>query len=374
MKIKSYFANSIQQAIQMARQELGPEAMLLNTKMASGDARRLGAYEVVFGLAHEETPSSPPQSSATDPGRVHSQATGVDRLSTDLSDLRRAVERMVVTFSRAARLFHSWPSQEPEWLTALAELTSCDVDADTALEVLGRAAGRPGPLASALREEVSSYCRADSQLGSPGSARRIVALAGPAGAGKTSVIASLAIRYGIYEACPVELLSADSERIGASLRLQSYAAILGLPLREIASPADLARCVDHAPADALLLIDTPPYDPPEGAYWHSLATWLAGRNDVDRQLVLPFSMKTADLMPVVERYQVFRPHKLILTHADATSSRGLLLACMRLLRLPVSFVSCGPEVPDDLQPAETLDLADLALGHSVKRKAASAAA
>jgi flagellar biosynthesis GTPase FlhF len=62
MKIKSYFSNSVEKAIQEARQEMGAEAMLLTTRRSSPETRRLGAYEVVFGLPAQAQTVTPPSS------------------------------------------------------------------------------------------------------------------------------------------------------------------------------------------------------------------------------------------------------------------------------------------------------------------------
>ena len=63
MKIKSYFAATVEDAIQQARQELGSEAMLITSRRAAPEARQLGAYEVVFGIASQQpAPAAPPES------------------------------------------------------------------------------------------------------------------------------------------------------------------------------------------------------------------------------------------------------------------------------------------------------------------------
>jgi flagellar biosynthesis GTPase FlhF len=68
MKIKSYFASSVEQAIQEARQELGTDAMLITSRRSSPETRSLGAYEVVFGLNARS--NAPTRSSASlRPGR-----------------------------------------------------------------------------------------------------------------------------------------------------------------------------------------------------------------------------------------------------------------------------------------------------------------
>src|SRR5271163_3875862 len=60
LRVKSYFAPSVDAAIAQARQELGDEALLLNTRKLSKDAGQAGGYEVVFGLAGQPAPAPAP--------------------------------------------------------------------------------------------------------------------------------------------------------------------------------------------------------------------------------------------------------------------------------------------------------------------------
>ena len=58
--VKSYFATNIPDAIEMARKELGADALLLNSRKAPPEARHLGAVEVVFGVHAEPRDVEPP--------------------------------------------------------------------------------------------------------------------------------------------------------------------------------------------------------------------------------------------------------------------------------------------------------------------------
>ena len=51
MRIKSYFASTVEGALSEARRELGPEAILIESRRSATESRRLGAYEVVCALA-----------------------------------------------------------------------------------------------------------------------------------------------------------------------------------------------------------------------------------------------------------------------------------------------------------------------------------
>src|SRR5580658_4095492 len=54
MRIKSFFAKSVDEAMTQARAQLGAEAMLLNTRKTPPQDGQPGGYEVVFGTIDEE--------------------------------------------------------------------------------------------------------------------------------------------------------------------------------------------------------------------------------------------------------------------------------------------------------------------------------
>src|ERR1700733_9613845 len=101
MKIKSYFASSVEQAIQEARQELGTDAMLITSRRSSPETRSLGAYEVVFGLQGPIARKRPASTPAAD-------------LSGELQNLRTQLQEIKSTL-QGARSSEA-PSSEAEEL------------------------------------------------------------------------------------------------------------------------------------------------------------------------------------------------------------------------------------------------------------------
>ena len=94
-----------------------------------------------------------------------------------------------------------------------------------------------------------------------------------------------------------------------------------------------------------------------------LAKFLAERRaDVDTHLVLPASMRAADLRRAAEQYAVFEPRKLLFTRMDETETCGPILSLSARMGKPVSFLSRGQRIPEDLEPASTDTLLDLVLG------------
>src|SRR5438105_4168030 len=108
MKLKSYFSGTVEAAMDLARKELGDEALLVNARPATPETRSLGAYEVVFGVMPGEVHVAPPPS-----------LKPVNSLAQDVAELRRELERMSQSI-RGARMF-SAPAVENDLYRRLIE-------------------------------------------------------------------------------------------------------------------------------------------------------------------------------------------------------------------------------------------------------------
>jgi len=348
--MKSFFAESVQSAMEHARVELGPDALLLDSREAPPEARHLGDYEVLFA-AGSEPPVSPPLPAS--PGSP--PAGGVDALWRQMEEIREMLGRMTPNA----------PVERSHTEAVAQALVEAGVEPTLAREI-GEAArlrasrrfvprfGAPRPAAGAgapnllleAAEEISASIAVAPEIG------RVTALIGPPGCGKTTTLVKLAVSQGLARGRAVRLISADTHRIGAAEQLRTYAAILGAPFEAVESAAALAQAIQSAPSSALVLIDTPGY----GAAMlrdlgGDLAAFLGGRQDIDTHLVLTASMRLEDLYNTARLYDAFRPAKLLFTRVDETSSLAAVFCVAARRNMPVSFLSTGQAIPEDLEPA-----------------------
>jgi flagellar biosynthesis protein FlhF len=371
MKLKSFFANSIEEAIRLARHELGPEAMLVNSKRTAVEARHLGAYEVVVCA---EAPEPAAKSAPQERHRPQPAASlPVDKLAHDVSELKQRMEKLALVLARSGSGM-AGVAFDPELSQIFNTLADAELDTELAYDIVGSLKS-PVP-AGALPTELAGRVRVDTQLGSPGAPTRIVALVGPPGAGKTSALVKLAVQYGIAVRKPVQILTTDTYRIAAAEELRSYAAILGLGYEVLETPADLAEVLDgntqndHHNNECsknsylkkdLILIDTPGLSRREMETSEDLAQVLAAHPGVDTHLVLPASMRAADLKRVADEYAIFRPRKLLFTRLDETQTFGPILSESIRMGKPLSFFARGQRIPEDLEPATVGLVLDLIL-------------
>jgi flagellar biosynthesis protein FlhF len=373
MRIKSYYAHAVEDAMSQARQELGPDAMLVNTRRAPLEARHLGDYEVVFAT---DVPLSDADTQDTAGGERTIQPSSLphgDRLARELADLKKELEGMRRTLQHTAFVPGQSAAQLPGYSDAYATLMASDLDPDSVRQILDAAEARQAAgartsrrdsrsLREALREELESRFAIAPSLGRSEASPRIVALVGPPGAGKTTTLVKLAVNYGLACRRPVLLLSVDNYRIAAGQQLQSYAAILGVGFHILETVGALAQAIEESRGKDLILIDTPGFGFSDLDISTALAGFLATRQDIDTHLVLPASMKSSDLARVADRYAIFQPDRLLFTKLDETGSLGGIYQEAARSGRPLSFFATGQRIPEDLETASKTRLLEALLG------------
>jgi flagellar biosynthesis protein FlhF len=380
MKIKSYYSRSVEEAMAAARAELGPDAMLVNSRKAPIQARHLGEYEVVFATLPADTVAGTLLPAA---GEGAAQPLS-DRLSSEVAELKKELEGMRRVLTRTACAPQQWTGVPPDVTDAFAALSAADVAPDLAREIVQSASNRYAParvgragiqpaatFQRALVEEISSRFTTDPFFGNKGNGPRIVALAGPTGSGKTTTLVKLAVQYGLAARRPVLLLSMDTYRVAAAEQLRAYAGILGVGFQVLETVGALAQSIEENRSKELIFIDTPGMGFGELEDATGLAQFLSTREDIDTHLVLPASMKAADLTRMVNAFEVLRPRHLLFTKLDETGSFGPILNEAARTRKPLSFFTNGQRIPEDLESAAHQRVLDLILtGQGGKARAA----
>ena len=346
MRIKSFYASTVEGAVTLARREMGAEAMLVESRKAPLEARYLGEYEVVCALV--------PEAEAAQPQTAGDDGPQDDRLAREMAEMRRQLDVMGKTITRSAWSGTRWPSASPEMPEWHARLMATDMDGELVHQILDGAERRAAPglsgLEGAVTAEIEERVLVNSTLAAA-NGLGAVALAGPPGAGKTTMIAKLAVTWGLAARRPLALVSMDDFRVSGADQLRSYATILGACFQALDSVGALAQALDENRGKRLVLIDTPGYGPRDMDRAADLARFLSTRPDISTHLVLTASMKSADLLHVAERFEIFRPSSLLFTRVDETACFGTAFSLSVRQGKPISFLGTGQEIPDDVAPA-----------------------
>ena len=370
MRIKSYFADSVQDAIEKARIELGPDAMLISSRQTDRELKDLGGYEVVFGLAQ-----SPANSSAASGEAKHDPARqagfGSEIVLRELAELRQQVESFRQSVARSTMARSNQPLA-PELGNVFDRLTRAGFSADLAQEVTEAVALRAGPhtdrshrmirdhrdlfardlLDAVLDEEIRNRFEAAPSLGEEGDDASAVLFVGPPAAGKTTSLVKLGLNYGLKKKRPLHLVSLDTLRIGGWDQLSVYARISQVDFKALQDPSGLASSLG---VRGITLIDTPGFGRADEEDAEVLAR-LTRNLPIEVHLVVPAHVSIAVAQAICKRFAKFKPTKLLITHTDSVEGSAPVIELAMRSGLPLSFLANGQQVPEDIEEADPLKL------------------
>ena len=262
-------------------------------------------------------------------------------------------------------------AEMPESLFRLfTDLIEAEVGEDLARELVDRVRGGsqghdlddPVLLKARVARLIESEIATSGPLRVNPAQRRLVALVGPTGVGKTTTIAKLAANFHLREHRRVGLITVDTYRIAAVEQLRTYADIIDLPMEVVSTPREMRQAVERLHDLDLILMDTAGRSPRDEVKLQELKSMLAEARADEVHLVLSSVSGTASLKQAAARFAKVGTTNLVLTKLDEAHGLGNLLPLLRSCRLPLSYVTDGQNVPDDIAPADNRRLARIVLG------------
>ncbi len=190
---------------------------------------------------------------------------------------------------------------------------------------------------------------------------KIVALVGTTGVGKTTTLAKIAAKFVLEQGIGAALITADTYRISAVEQLKTYSDILGLPIEIVYTPQELALAIDRHKDKELILIDTAGRSQYSESQMYELQEFLKTNPRIEKHLVISASVKLNDAKEIIKKFSAVEPEKVIITKIDETSNFGTVINLLRYENLPLSYLTTGQSVPDDIEVGSPDSLAALLL-------------
>ena len=181
---------------------------------------------------------------------------------------------------------------------------------------------------------------------------KVIFFVGPTGVGKTTTIAKIASSFRVEHKKKVALLTADTYRIAAAEQLRTYANILEVPFRVVYTAKEIATAVEDFKEYDFILVDTTGHSPNNEAQCESMSDLIGSVETTATKevfLVLSASTKYRDLMKIADTYKEIADYKLIFTKLDETSTLGNIYNLKLYTGATLSYVTCGQNVPDDIE-------------------------
>ena len=378
MKIKRYTAASMREALAQVRAEQGADAVILSSRRGEDGVEVIAAVdydEALFVAANRQraaaaSPAAPAQPAApTQPPKLipaHFQRltmspeplealrrerppadSSYSEMQRELQNLRRMVET-----GFAGITWNDKRMREPLKARVLEDLSAMDIAPDVA-QALAECTPQRTNLANPSHIPLAllvKHLPVVNDLASVSGG--VMAVVGPTGAGKTTIIAKLAARWCMrHGVADVALVSTDNYRIGASDELTNHARALGAPLHVANGGQDLARVLERLKSKKLILIDTAGMDPRDARLAEQLAALQIGAPGARVFLTLPAPGGSQDLDEVVRAFAPSKPVACILTKVDEAASLGPVISATLRHRLKIAYVCDGPKVPEDMHAA-----------------------
>jgi flagellar biosynthesis protein FlhF len=209
-----------------------------------------------------------------------------------------------------------------------------------------------------------------------------IALVGPTGVGKTTTVAKLAATYKLRQGRSVGLITSDTYRIAAVEQLRTYASIIGLPLKVVLTPAEMAAAVESFRNFDIVLIDTAGRSQNAADRLVELQMFLEAARAHETHLVLSTASGEDVLVQTAESFAKVRPNRILLTKLDEAVNFGIVANVLRRLArsglvgqgegLPLSYITTGQEVPDHIEHGQADRLARMILDNALEMDSTSA--
>ena len=184
-----------------------------------------------------------------------------------------------------------------------------------------------------------------------------VVLVGPTGVGKTTTIAKLAGRLALVEKKNIGLITVDTYRIGAIEQLKTYAEIMNIPFSVVITIKEMEQAIESMSECDVILIDTTGRSSKNAMQISELRTFVEKANPDVINMVISATTKNKDIKTILEGYKELNYNNVIVTKLDETTSYGCLYNVARISNKPISFITTGQNVPDDINIPTKEDMA-----------------
>ncbi|MFH2060633.1 MAG: flagellar biosynthesis protein FlhF [Pseudomonadota bacterium] len=405
MNRKVFKASNIQQAIASIKEELGSDAMILNTRKIPRKPRdpygkqmfeveaaipdmvdsnidfrkdtRKNAidwldsdYKTQTRKYQNRTPQrNGIRQNEFKPNESNQDETLAASIKDDIADIKDMIS--IAGFGNGMR---NMVCNHFESVGILASLLRAGVSEHLASFIIQKAShfmdetADPGVKIKSLKKQVMRLCldqiatqdyfNRDNHSGVP----HVAAFVGPTGVGKTTTIAKLAANLSFTKKMKVGLISIDNYRVGAFEQLKAYASIMGLPCVPAFSSQDLACALDRMRSMDMVLIDTAGHSHLDKPKIDEILGLIKTDFRISTHLVLSVTSESIIMKDAASAFSAFNPDTIVFTKIDETKRCGKILDQISAMRLPVSLIANGQRVPEDLIVPDKQQLLKIILG------------
>ncbi|MFC4355250.1 flagellar biosynthesis protein FlhF [Chryseomicrobium palamuruense] len=374
MKLKTYTAENLDKALDQVRDELGSDAVIVQTKRVKSGGF-LGFFqkehmEVVAALSEtkpKEVPVEEVAATVTSPvveplidNRPPARDVRYDKVLVEMKELKELLydQTKAPKLPKLLREFDDDLKQQGVHSEARMKLIAA------ILEHQGDKRVTASALLQNVRKAFDELEYAEPEYS------RILCFSGPTGVGKTTTIAKWATEEFITKKRKVGLVTTDTFRIGAVEQLKTYASILGVPLEVVTDVKDMGPALERLKDCERILIDTAGRNFQQEQFIDEVRA-ITSYEEMTTQLVLSLTASYPDSQKLIQSFEQVGFTNIIATKLDETSQPGHLLNLMHDYSYPISYVTTGQHVPHDIRPFNSMLLREVFLGEETSHGSSS---
>lgn len=349
MRIKKFFADNYREALQQVKQQVGEDALILDTRPVERIPGNETGVEIIVALEDEKS-SVQTKTPKNDYIKLPDENLFDEAKDSPLNTL------FLTLFSQTerGRIFGLKDHQ----MEIFSQLVGNGVNERLVSKILQKSekehlnfpAGAEVQR-SRLIDMIKKAIQCAGQIELVEGAPRVVALVGPTGVGKTTTIAKLAADFAYRQNKKVALISLDAFRVGAIDQLRLYGEIMEIPV-------DLAGCVDdfesllshHSDKD-IIFVDTMGRSHKDENYTGELKKYFSLAKHMQKHLVLSLATDESLFDKYFQQFSSLGIDRLIFSKLDEGLKFGSLLNFSLRTRIPLSYYTVGQRVPEDIEIA-----------------------
>ena len=396
----------MQEALKLVRRDLGSQAIILSTKTPGRTKGKNGAgrqqgVEVIAAIDYDfdsSTFKTKPFSQLVRDGSLplrdlSPEGDSLEKIRNELGELKRLIKQYYSSSKDNKGDYDCGELKELKWMTQFllrqakplnhchlpehlmglyCQMLKQDICEETALKLIGELKEELSPDVledkNRVRKSLVSKIERDLPLAGPidltPGRPRIVAFVGPTGVGKTTTIAKLAVQYALDKKKKVAMVTIDTYRIAAVEQLKIYAKIIDLPFKPVSSPENLNQVLAEFADRDLVLIDTAGRSQRDQSQIREIGNFFKQSFPVEISLVMSITHKEDTLSAINQQFGFLPIDNVIFTKLDESYTYGSIINQLSKMKKPLSYLTTGQKVPEDIEIATKERIISLILGES----------
>jgi len=346
MQVKKYRARTIKEATAKVKNVLGPDAMILSTQRIS----KVGENDIFEITA----------------------MTGTNDFSAESSDMFGVVKQELMSIKEMLYLLNNSDVfiekliAYPDALSLYTKMIKNGINDRYVRLFFEKTGAFNGHWVNDIKhvkklvlKEVMKVIDVKNPFDNEERKQIIAAFIGTTGVGKTTTIAKLAARLMLEKKKNVGLISLDAYRIGAMEQLKTYANILGVPCFQAFKKKDLLFALRRMEGKDVVLIDTAGQSQYDRSRLDELRKMIPDDLDISTHLLLNIATTETEMNKAADNFRCLKYQSYIFTKRDETQKCGSILNQIMEQKLPVSYITTGQNVPEDIEQADREQLLKL---------------